>query len=173
MKKNLVKIFAVALIIAIFANSFTSKTNAAAELSDKQLALISNRCSIIKDNIKTIQHEDSRAYDHLGGYYDAILYNFITPLNLSLNKNSLPNTNLTDNQASFFTARTKFTSDYIKYQRDLEGLLLLDCETEPAKFYDKLTAAREDRAKVAKDVATLNSLISEQQRLVTILKEGL
>ena len=173
MKKFLAKIFAVTLIITLFASSFISKTNAATELNDEKINLISEHCSIIKDNIKTIQHEDSRAYDHLGGYYDAVLYNFITPLNLSLIKNNMPNTNLADNQAGFVTARTKFTSDYIKYQRDLEVLLSLDCTSEPVKFYDKLTTAREDRAKVATDVSNLNSLLTKQQKLVTTLKESL
>ena len=173
MKKPFAKIFAVALAILSSTSFFNFKTNAATELDDEKLTAISTSCSIIKDNIKTIQHEDSRIRIHLGGYYTAILSNFITSLNLILVRNNTPNTNLTENQTNYVAARSKFASDYIKYQKDLEELLTIDCVNEPAKFYDKLTATRENRAKVATDVTNLNSLVDKQLKLVKNLKEGL
>lgn len=169
------KLLAIATLTAFTISlAFLSFRPASAEsLSDEQISTIKKNCAIIKDNLKSIQYEDSRVRVHLGRYYDTIQSNYITPLNIALIGNNISNIDLIENQSNFVTARSKFASNYIAYQKALEELVSLDCSAEPARFYNKLTTARELRAKVASDTTKLRNLTDKQIKLVTTLKESL
>lgn len=173
MKKCLVASVLAIVVLAGFLANF-AETFAASDVltAEKEQSVVSH-CSIIKDNLKNLQHEDSKMRVNLGKYYETILSNFITPLNVVLVANNMSKLGLIENQNEFTLARSRFASDYINYQKQLEDLVALDCRAEPAKFYNKLTSARAERKKVAADVAKLKTLISKQKELVTTLKEAL
>lgn len=174
MKKILASItFVVTALLAVLANFSLAKAETNTDLTTEQINSIKKNCAIIKDNLKSIQYEDSRVRVHLGRYYDIIQSNFITPLNVALVGNNISNINLIENQTNFVTARSKFASDYIAYQKGLEELVSLDCTAEPTRFYNKLTGVREKRAKVNSDTAKLQDLTNKQIDLVTKLKESL
>ena len=143
------------------------------QITNEQRSVIMDHCDTIKDNLKSLQRTDSRARVYLGRYYETILTNFITPLNLRLVENNISNTKLLENQTNFVAKRTDFTNDYIIYQQALEELVNVDCKAEPEKFYEKLLVAREKRKIVNKDVSKLRAFTSEQQKLVEGLKNGL
>lgn len=174
MKKFLASlILAAAALLATVTNLNFAKAEANTDLTTEQMNAIKKNCAIIKDNLKSIQYEDSRVRVHLGRYYDTVQSNFITPLNIALIGNNISNINLIENQTNFVTARSKFASDYIAYQKSLEELVSLDCTIEPVKFYNKLVSVREKRAKVANDTTKLRELTEKQVNLVTKLKEVL
>ena len=143
------------------------------EITDEQKTTIVDHCDAIKNDLKLLQRTDSRTRVYLGRYYETILVNFITPLNLRLVENNISNTKLLDNQTNFATRRTNFVNDYIVYQQVLEELVNIDCKNEPVKFYEKLVVAREKRNLVNKDVSKLKGLADEQVKLVEELKNGL
>ena len=142
-------------------------------ISEEQKAIIKERCDIIKEDLKNVQHADLKTRVYLGRYYETILSKFITPLNVRLVENDLRDDNLFDNQNNFKNAQATFKSDYIEYQKVLEELVGMDCKAEPEKFYDNLVKARSKRKIVADDTAVLRRLASEQIKLATRLKERL
>ena len=142
----------------------------AAELSDKQKDSIVEHCDTIKENLKSLQHRDSRARVYLGRYYEIILNKFITPLNMRLVENNLVDNKLMDNQNNFSKMRTNFIIDYVEYQKTLEDLVATDCKNEPTKFYERLENVRLKRGVVSKDVSKLRKLAGEQMDLVDALK---
>jgi hypothetical protein len=167
------------LILAIFAICFTfAGTKVVAEgeeqiqLSDTQRATIMDHCDAIKSNLKSLQRVDSRTRVYLGRYYETILSNFITPLNLRLVENNISDSKLLENQTNFANKRNSFVNDFIVYQQALEELVNVNCKNEPDKFYEKLEAAREKRKVVSKDVVKLRDLTDEQVKLVEGLKNG-
>ncbi len=174
MKKFLASIALVATaLLAVLASFNYAKAETNTDPTSEQINAIKKNCAIIKDNLKSIQYEDSRVRVHLGRYYDTIQSNFITPLNIALIGNNISNINLIENQTNFVTARSKFASDYIAYQKGLEELVSLDCTVEPVRFYNKLTSVREKRAKVANSTTKLRELTDKQVNLVTKLREVL
>ena len=142
----------------------------AEELSDKQEDSIMEHCDTIKENLKSLQHRDSRARVYLGRYYETILNKFITPLNMRLVENNLVDDKLMDNQNNFSKMRTNFIIDYVEYQKALEDLVAADCKNEPNKFYKKIENVRLKRGVVSKDVSKLRNLAGEQMKLVEDLK---
>lgn len=171
MKKALT--LAVLVLSGIFLLTLMNSGAAKAEstvLSTEKQKLISDNCSIIKDNLKNLQHEDSKVRVHLGKYYETILANFITPLNVVLVANNVSNLDLIENQNEYTTTRAKFASDYIVYQKALEELVAIDCKVEPGRFYDELIEVRAERKKVSADVTKLRSLIEKQKELVTVIR---
>ena len=139
-------------------------------ISDAQKDVISGHCEAIRDNLKDTQRSDSRIMMDVGGYYEAILMNFVTPLNMRLVENNLLNTGLINNQNDFNQTRMDFVASYIEYQRKLEELILSDCKSEPEKFYDKLAEVRIKRKKVADGAVKLRKLTSEHMKLVKNLE---
>ena len=139
-------------------------------LTKSQEEAIVERCNTIKDGLKKIQKEDARTRVYLGGYYEAILSKFIMPLNVRLVENSLAEVALTENQNNFATTKKAFNDDYISYQQGLEELVLMDCKTEPEKFYEKLVSVRGKRKTVNKDVLKLKELMEKHVKLVEGLK---
>lgn len=142
-------------------------------ISAVQKDAIVNRCETIREELRDLQHVDSRTRVYLGRYYETILTKFITPLNVRLTENMLSTDSFVNNQNGFVKARTNFTIDFIEYQKGLEDLVAINCKTEPEKFYEKLVAVREKRQIVASDTAKLKKLVNEQLVLVTALKEKL
>lgn len=139
-------------------------------ISKTEAKLVSDHCTAIRDNLKTLQKMDARVRVYLGSYYEAILSNFITPLNVRLVENNLSNGDLVENQNDFADARALFSSDFIKYQRGLEELVGMNCKDEPEAFYNKLEIVRQKRKIMEQDVLKMREVISWHIRLVNELK---
>jgi hypothetical protein len=139
-------------------------------ISDVQKDAISDHCEPIKESLKTVQRNDARARTYLGGRYETILSKYITPLNVRLVENNLSEVSLIENQTNFAKAKSTFAADYVGYQQNLEELIMVDCKTEPEKFYEKLISVRGKRKIVSQDVARLRNLAANQVKLVNELK---
>lgn len=142
------------------------------DISDAQKATIVDHCDTIKDSLKSLQRVDSRTRVYLGRYYETILTNFITPLNLRLVENNISAPKLLENQTNFANRRNTFVNNFIIYQQALEELVHVDCKNEPQRFYEKLKVAREKRKIVNKDVNKMRNMTDEQAKLVEELKNG-
>jgi len=164
--------FSLALLICGFLSLINTNVFAA-ELSEDQLSGIKNRCDIITYNLKQVQKRDAKARVHLGGYYETISTDYMTPLNVRLVENGHSSPDLLSNQITFTSNRDKFNTDYINYQKSLEELISIGCKTEPEKFYTKLEDVRAARAVVETDVSELKSTINAHIGLVYSIKESL
>ncbi|MBR2710646.1 hypothetical protein IKF02_03415 [Candidatus Saccharibacteria bacterium] len=131
-------------------------------ISDSQEKAIVDHCDSLRDSLKSVQRDDSRARVYLGRYYENILNKFITPLNVRLVENNLSNSELISNQNDFAKTRTNFMIDYVEYQKELEDLVATNCKEEPGLFYEKLVSTRKKRELVAKDADKLRSLALNQ-----------
>ena len=145
----------------------------AAEVSDELKSAIVAKCDNVKENLVTLQHNDSRTRVYLGRKYEEILMNYVTPLNVALVGKSLSTIGFIDNQNNLVATRDNFVVDYIEYQKGLEELVNMDCKKEPGKFYDKLVIVRAKRKIVADDVMKMRRLTMENGELVKELKEEL
>lgn len=145
----------------------------ASALSDTQQHAIQDHCDSIKEVLKNIQKDDSRTRVYLGAYYEAILSKFVTPLNVRLVENNLSSASLVENQNKLANARSVFINNFITYQQGLEELVLMDCQSEPKQFYEKLEKVRQQRKKVEQNTQQVRGLITDHIKLVNQLREGL
>ena len=173
MKKLKVVVLVAAVICAGFvASNVFAEGEEQPTLTEDQRNTIIDHCDAMKDNVKSLQKVDSRTRVYLGRYYETILTNFITPLNLRLVENNISNPALLENQTNFANRRERFVNDFIVYQQALEELLHVNCKGEPDRFYEKLLVAREKRQVVNRDVTRLRGFTDEQVKLVEELKNG-
>ena len=142
-------------------------------LSEAQKTAISAHCTAIKDDLKKVQKDDSHARVYLGGYYEKIISKYVTSLNVRLVENSLSTPELVENQNQLTKAKATFVSDFVEYQRELETLININCESEPENFYTQLEKVRTERASVAADVAHTRELVTAHTQAVSALKEKL
>ncbi len=166
-------IFAVSLgLVAMLSGATVTAEEEKTEISEEKQAKIKENCDEIHVNLKKVQRDDSRVRVFLGEYYEKILENFITPLNVRLVDNNLSNAELVENQNNYSGARTLFVNDFVSYQKELENLVAMNCE-KPQEFYDKLVVVRQKRKVVEQDTLKLRTLISDHLKLVNALKKEL
>lgn len=139
-------------------------------ISEPQEKAIVDHCKTIRSSLKDTQRADSRTRVYLGEYYDKILTDFVTPLNMRLVENNLSTAELVENQNKIADTKTLFNNDFVSYQQDLEELVLMDCADDPAGFYDKLVKVRQKRKIVEQDTLRMRSLISTHVKLANQLK---
>ena len=132
-------------------------------VSEGQKKAVQEHCEAVKEVLKNVQRDDSRARVYLGGYYETIL-------NVRLVENNLSTASLVENQNNLAEAKTLFASDFIGYQQELEDLIAMDCKKTPEDFYDKLTKVRQKRKIVEQDTLKVRSLLSGHVKLVTQLE---
>ena len=139
-------------------------------ISDEQQRAIVKNCDSIREDLKKVQKNDAKARVYLGAYYEEILTNFITPLNVRLVENNLSSADLVENQNKLASTKTLFADDYVAYQQNLEELTLMDCQKEPEDFYEKLDKVRQKRKIVEQDVLKMRMLLSGHMQLANQLK---
>lgn len=142
-------------------------------ITDAQKAAITSGCTAIKDNLKLVQKDDSHARVYLGGYYEKIISKYVVPLNIRLVENSLSTPELVENQNDLTKAKATFVSDFIDYQRELESLINVNCQSQPEEFYNQLVKVRAKRNTVASDITKTRQLATEHTTAVSNLKEKL
>ena len=152
-------------------NSDNSSASATPTLTDNQKTAIVSHCTAIKDSLKLVQKDDSHARVYLGGYYEKIISKYVVPLNVRLVENSLSTSDLVENQNDLTKAKATFVSDFIDYQRELETLINIDCQSQPENFYTQLVKVRTKRSTVASDIDKTRQLVSAHATAVSALKE--
>ncbi len=136
-------------------------------ISENQKSAIVDNCDSIKISLKKVQKDDARLRVILGGKYEMILTNFITPLNMRMVENGISSAELVENQNDFSSNKTIFSNDYIKYQQDLEELIAIDCKNKPEEFYEKLETVRQKRKIMEQDTLRMRSLLTQHVTLVS------
>ena len=144
-----------------------------AAISDEQKATIVKYCDDVKSELRLVQRDDAKSRVHLGTYYDKIMSNYVTPLNVKLVENNLSNAGFIDNQNDLAKTKNTFANDFTKYQQMLEELVAMDCKNEPEKFYDELIDVRQRRKTMEQDVLKMRRLISEHISLVENVRSKL
>lgn len=140
-------------------------------LSEAQRGAISQNCATIRQSLEQLQKIDSKTRITLGTTYETIATKFITPLNLRLVKNNRPT--LSTIQSDFTLGQTQFRSAYTDYMREMEGLLAINCKTDPDQFYEHLLIARQRREHLRASVNEMLQLTERQAKAVRNLKEQL
>ena len=148
-----------------------SATEADSEISSDRIDTISSSCQALKQNLKTIQRTDSRTRSYLGSVYQALLVDYITPLNLSLVKHNRPSTTITRLYSDILDARSDFADKFTAYSQSFEELLNIDCQNNPGVFYDKLESVRGNRATLNSATVHLRTLFGNFYTATSRLKE--
>ncbi len=176
MKKNILFLYCIIfacicqVLMGVWTVNMAVAEEVSGDVSEAKLVLIKERCDAIKEILKDVQKSDSRARVYLGAHYETILTKYMTALNVRLVENNISSVGLIENQQNYAKAKTAFNEDFIKYQKDLEELILADCKSEPKVFYEELVGVRKKREVMVKDVTKLADLLAEHRKLVKELE---
>ena len=142
-------------------------------LSSEQKGAISQNCNAIKTSLSSLQKTDSKTRVLLGTSYQAVLANFLTPLNIRLVKANRSDANLSTTQANIASEWSTFQEQFIKYSQSLESLIAIDCKNNPDDFYTSLEQTRSYRKSLDKTAIKINKLINSSVNTVTSLRDSL
>ena len=139
-------------------------------LSKEQAGAISQSCDSIKQSLKKLQKADTKTRSYLGSSYEDFITDLISPLNLRLTRNNLPNTTLTTLHSELISKRQDFAQKFTLYEQSFETLLSADCQNNPEDFYQKLQETRKARNTLEQSVEAFRMLLEKHQNAVQTLK---
>lgn len=143
------------------------------KLNDTERGNISMNCASIQTSLKNVQRNDSKTRVILGTNYQTLLSNYISPLNVRLIKNNLPDSTLISIQSETITSRNSFTNLFVTYSQRLESLISIDCKNQPDTFYSELENVRFLRSQLEESVNKVNTALSNHLKTVNQLREKL
>ena len=143
------------------------------KLNDTERGNISMSCASIQTSLKNVQRNDSKTRVILGTNYQTLLSNYISPLNVRLIKNNLPDSTLISIQSEAITSRNSFTNLVVTYSQRLESLISIDCKNQPDTFYSELENVRYLRSQLEESVNKVNTALSNHLKTVNQLREKL
>jgi len=143
------------------------------KLNDTERGNISMNCASIQTSLKNVQRNDSKTRVILGTNYQTLLSNYISPLNIRLIKNNLPDSTLISIQSETITSRNSFTNLFVTYSQHLESLISIDCKNQPDTFYSELENVRFLRSQLEESVNKVNIALSNHLKSVNQLREKL
>lgn len=143
------------------------------KLNDTERGNISMSCASIQTGLKNVQRNDSKTRVILGTNYQTLLSNYISPLNVRLIKNNLPDSTLISIQSETITSRNSFTNLFVTYSQRLESLISIDCKNQPDTFYSELENVRFLRSQLEESVNKVNTALSNHLKTVNQLREKL
>lgn len=143
------------------------------KLNDTERGNISMSCASIQTSLKNVQRNDSKTRVILGTNYQTLFSNYISPLNVRLIKNNLPDSTLISIQSETITSRNSFTNLFVTYSQRLESLISIDCKNQPDTFYSELENVRFLRSQLEESVNKVNTALSNHLKTVNQLREKL
>ena len=143
------------------------------KLNDTERGNISMSCASIQTSLKNVQRNDSKTRVIIGTNYQTLLSNYISPLNVRLIKNNLPDSTLISIQSETITSRNSFTNLFVTYSQRLESLISIDCKNQPDTFYNELENVRFLRSQLEESVNKVNTALSNHLKTVNQLREKL
>lgn len=149
MKK--VSIVAVACLLSI---GLMVRPVAAAPSDD----VIRANCQAVQSVLSQIEKTDAALRINRGRVYNEILDLFYA-MNARLAANKISAASLVTITSDFDSELTHFRSDYNSYDDELNDLISMKCQEQPADFYEQLNKVRELRAGLADRTDRLDGLL--------------
>ncbi len=146
-----VKILSAVLMGLLVVTTVVSTVNAETasnSLTDAQLVRIRTNCSQIKTQLDRIHSSDALLRVNRGQLYEHMGTRLMTPLNTRIAANRLDGSNLIATTSQYEAHLDEFRTTYRDYERKLSETIRIDCQKQPAIFYNTLTEARTLRTKV-------------------------
>ncbi|HYG83306.1 MAG TPA: hypothetical protein VD907_00310 [Verrucomicrobiae bacterium] len=154
---------AAALLVFVVPQVFAQQDT----LTERQITAIRQSCLEAQVNMQRLQYSDTAARINRGSMYEAIMEKLIAPFNSRAALNRLQDSPaLVAATTNIERTFADFKRHYTAYEDALSSTLQVKCQDQPVTFYDRLTATRELRRQLSKDIQQLSGLLAEYQRII-------
>ena len=145
------------------------------QLDDVKKDLVRQNCVTSQVNLQRIQYSDTATRINRGQTYEAILSQFMTPLNSRTASNRLSGeaAQLTQITNSYQQGVRNFKKHYEQYDDAIKNAIKIRCQNKPQEFYNYLKEAQRLRTSISEDVISLDQKIEDYKKIVNDLKNGL
>lgn len=161
MKRILTSLFLSVLILAPMA-----PVNAQTELQE---ALITERCSIIKQTLDKQRRRDLVSRINRGREYQNLI-DQQQALTDRIRNNGMDQTGFEQRLNELKAAFDVFRSDYTLYDDAFSSLLNVDCKKDPGNFLSALINVRQLRQKVGEKTQKIAEILALQRELIVNLR---
>lgn len=143
------------------------------EFDDTKRDIVTQNCVTAQVTLQRIQYSDTATRVNRGQTYEAILSQFMTPLNsrTANNRLSAEAAQLTQITNTYQQNIRNFKRHYEQYDDAIKNAIKTRCQNKPQEFYAYLKEAQRLRASTSSDVALLDQGIEEYRKVVSDLKD--
>ncbi len=132
-------------------------------MTDQQIELIRANCLSTKNTLNQLHVSDALLRVNRGQIYESMSTKLMERFNGRVGANGLNNASLTAVTNSYGDQLNAFRADYIVYEQQLASAIKINCQNQPASFYDAVASARLKRTQVNADVIKLNQSLDQYQ----------
>jgi hypothetical protein len=156
----------------VLGGSVAYAEDAAATLTDADLAKIRANCVSVQTSLNRIHESDALARVNLGQQFETISTKLMAPFNSRVALNRLNGVALTQTTVAFNNKLDEFRTLYQQYEQTLIRAIQLKCSDQPVTFYDTLNLARDHRAAVREAVVSLGDLVKQYRSEVSQIADA-
>ncbi len=132
-------------------------------MTDQQIELIRSNCLSTKNTLNQLHISDALLRVNRGQIYESMSTKLMERFNGRVGTNGIDNSNLTAVTNSYTDLLNNFRADYIAYEEQIAATIKIDCQNQPAAFYDAVVSSRLKRSQVNADVKKLNQSLDQYQ----------
>ena len=136
-------------------------------MTDQQVQQIRDNCLSTKNTLNQLHASDALLRVNMGQIYESVGTKLMDGFNNRISNNNYNDVDLVSATKNYRTMLDAFRTDYKTYEEQLTKTLDIDCQKEPAVFYDEILLARIKRNQVSLDIKNLNQDIEQYQVVVT------
>ncbi|MBB1555239.1 hypothetical protein HG444_002955 [Candidatus Saccharibacteria bacterium] len=127
------------------------------DIPEEKVQAVRQRCTSIQARLTQLHNSDAVTRVNVGQGYDLISSRLMTPFTSRATLTQLDTVDLATSMNKYERARRAFVDTFRRYEENMKELQRIDCEAEPAQFYQKLTVVRELR----RDVQDLTHMLND------------
>lgn len=128
-----------------------------------QIQLVRDNCLTLKTTINQLHTSDALLRVNMGQLYESLSIKLMSGFNNRIANNNFNNDVLTATTNSYNSTLDKFRTDYQAYEEQLSSAISINCNNQPASFYNAISLARNYRDQVHTDILKLNQSITRYQ----------
>lgn len=170
--KSLTKLLVLLMVSVSITSLFTltvTAQNSTAQLTPAQIESVRSNCVTAQVALQRLRDSDLTARTIRGRSYNDINL-LMRAFNSRVALNAINAPDLIAVPATFDTTYRSFYDHYTSYATALTEVLNIRCEDDPVRFYTEYLQAEQQREEVEKDVADLQTLISNYEAGLVRLK---
>lgn len=156
LNKKYIPIVAVALLIGLLVLPKIARADDT-HLTPNQLERVRAVCSSSEASLNQLHTNDALLRVNLGQNYESIGTRLIKRFNSRVSYNNLNNSLLVATTNEYDKSLNAFRNTYSIYESSLSSLISLNCDENPAEFYNLLEETRTKRENVRASVTNVNA----------------
>lgn len=162
------------VLVAVFFAAIPAFVSAV-DMSTEKRDVVYQNCLSAQGVLQRLQYNDAATRINRGHVYEALLNDYMTPLNsrLAVNGYSTQSAQLSGITSQYQAALSSFKNHYETYDDTVTKAIKTKCQQKPDVFYGYILNAQTQRGELATSAAILDDLVESYRKATADIQKGI